>query len=147
MKTSISNALCRLIFRQFLVFKIRRLQKSEQRIAEQIRVVPIVESKFKLVKVAVEMFHTELMVRADDRTLEQRPRTFNGVCVNIATNPFLKVVVNGIVDGVRVPDFLVGLQLVGVNRGSGFDAPTTASPSQAPPLIAIQAMRQEPVRR
>src|SRR6266567_1367026 len=37
--------------------------------------------------------------------------------MNVAANPLLGVVVDGIVDGVRVADLLVGLQLVGVNRG------------------------------
>src|SRR2546426_11702589 len=57
------------------------------------------------------------MVGTDHRPLEQRPCRLDGVGMNVTPNPFLRPVIDRCVGGVRVAHLLVGLQLVGVNRG------------------------------
>jgi hypothetical protein len=54
-----------LFLRQFLVFKVLGSDKPKQRIAEQMRVVAVVESELELVKVAVKVLRANLTVRAD----------------------------------------------------------------------------------
>ena len=49
----------------------------------------VVESELKLVKVAVEMLNGNLMVRANDRTLEKAPDVLKGVSVDDATHVWL----------------------------------------------------------
>src|SRR5437899_1436340 len=58
----------RFLFSQFFVFKIRRSKKPQQRVAEQIGIVTVVESKLKLVKVTIHVLHRNLMIRANDRS-------------------------------------------------------------------------------
>jgi hypothetical protein len=62
---------------QFLVFKVVGIDEAEQCIAEQERVVPVVESELEFVKVTVKMFSGNLTIRANDGTLEKRPRIFS----------------------------------------------------------------------
>ena len=53
--------------------KRRRAEQLEQRIPKQIRVLPIIEPKRRLIEVGGQMLGGELMVRADDGPLEEGP--------------------------------------------------------------------------
>jgi len=59
----------------------------------------------------------DLVVRADDRPLEQRPHAFNTVCVNVATDPLFSPVIDTVVFGVRVRDPEISRVLVGIDLG------------------------------
>lgn len=43
------------------------------------------------------MFVRDVMKCSDNRTLQQRPYTFGGVCVDLSANPFVDRVVDGFV--------------------------------------------------
>ena len=64
---------------QILVLQRFASQQRGQRIAEQVRILPVVEPEGHFVKVSVQMFRGELMVRTDDGALEQAPDVLNGV--------------------------------------------------------------------
>jgi hypothetical protein len=51
-----------LLFRQFLVFKVLGRDETEQGVAEEVRVIPDVETELELVKVAVKVLGGNLMV-------------------------------------------------------------------------------------
>lgn len=62
------------------------------------------------------MFHTELVVRADDCPIQQTPDGFDGVGMNVATDPFLGGVVDCLMDRVLIPDAVITGVGVGVDR-------------------------------
>lgn len=66
---------CGRLFRQFLVFKVLGLNQPEQGVAEQVRVITVDEPELELIKVTFNVLLGNLMVSADDGTLEQRPRS------------------------------------------------------------------------
>jgi len=65
--------------RQFLVLQIVRCQQSHERIAEEVLILPVVESPCHLLQVGGEMFHRDFMPRAHNSALEKRERGFNRV--------------------------------------------------------------------
>src|SRR5467141_745353 len=64
------------------------------------------------------MLHADLMIRTDDRPLEQRPYAFHRVRVNVAAYPFELAVIDRLVTGVRIAASFIGRKIVGHNRGS-----------------------------
>src|SRR5256885_1217583 len=58
------------------------------------RIIAIIKPKFKFIKVTVKMFHADLMIRSDHRTLEQAPGAFNGIGVNVTPHPFIGAMVD-----------------------------------------------------
>ncbi len=81
---------------QILVGEHVRVDDQTQGIPEDVRVVAVVEAPFQFLKITVQMFRTDLMERSDDRPLEQAPHALNAVGVDIADNPFLSGVVDGL---------------------------------------------------
>ena len=79
------------------------------------RVVAVVEPPLELLEVAVDVFHANLVKRADDRPLKQAPYALDRVCVNVTDDPFLSAVVNGLVPCVVVRDAEIRLQAIGVD--------------------------------
>ena len=67
------NGLGGLIFRQFFVLKIRRTEKSQQSISEQVRIVTIIESKFEFIEIPIQMLHAQFVVRTNHRPLKEAP--------------------------------------------------------------------------
>src|SRR5260370_21563294 len=65
------------------------LDQSQQHVAEQVRVVAIVEAVLKLLQVRGQMLFADLVVRADHRAVKERPRRLDGLRVNVAAHPFL----------------------------------------------------------
>ena len=61
------------------------------------------------------MLHANFMKSPNDRPLEQRESTLDGVCVDIAPNPLVGGVVHALVFGFLVLDALVGFVVVGVD--------------------------------
>src|SRR5437868_1860412 len=62
------------------------------------------------------MFDTHLMIRPDDRPLEQAPNALDAVSVNVANNPFLLRVINPLVLRVGILDSPIRWHLVCVDR-------------------------------
>ena len=87
------------------------MQKSQQRIAKQVRVISVVESEFKLIKIAVKMLHGNLMIGTNDRTLEQTPDVLEGVSMNDAAHVFFLPVSDRCVKRVLVCNALISLLL------------------------------------
>ena len=66
------------------------------------------------------MLHADLVEGTHDGTLEQAPHAFDAVRVDIAHDPFVEVVLHGVMlDAHTVPEATVGRKLVGVD-GEGF---------------------------
>ncbi len=55
----------------------------EQRIPEQVRVMPVVEPPLQLVQVGVQMLDRQLVLGASDRPLQKAPDAFDGLGVGI----------------------------------------------------------------
>src|SRR2546425_7565318 len=77
---------------QLRVRKVLSRDQTRQSVAEQELVLAVVEPELELRQICLKVLGREPMVRADDRPFEQRPCGFDGVGMNIATNPFLGVV-------------------------------------------------------
>jgi hypothetical protein len=60
------------------------LDQRENRVAEQERVVAVVEPERELVKVGRKVLAAELVVAADDTAIKEAPHVLNGVRVNVA---------------------------------------------------------------
>lgn len=65
--------------RQVLVLQIVRLQQANERIAEEILILPVVETPRHFLQVGGKMFHRDLVPRANDPALKERERRFNRV--------------------------------------------------------------------
>lgn len=71
------------------------LLASTNRCAENIPIEPIVVSELKLSDVQRHIFCADLMERANNATLEDRPEAFNRIGVNCADNVLPSMMVNG----------------------------------------------------
>ncbi len=58
--------------REFLVFQNRRFDEFHHRIAEQVGVVPVIETPRHFIKVGLQMLRADLMPRTDDAALQER---------------------------------------------------------------------------
>ena len=76
----------------------------------------VIESKLKLVKVAIKMFHGKLMIRADNGSLKKRPDIFQRVCVGQTAHVFTMSMVNRNMDRIVVAnsDIAEGALIVSV---------------------------------
>src|ERR1700733_5296604 len=107
----------RRLLNEFLVLHLLGRHQPRQRIAEQERILALIEAPLKFLKVAIQVFCAHLMVRANDRPLEQRPYALDAVRVNITPHPFLRAVVNTVMLCVRVLDPEVSGVVVRVDFG------------------------------
>lgn len=82
---------------QCFVFQILRMDQLEHGVAEQIRILAVVEPPRHFVKVGRQMLRRDSVPRSHDSALEQRERRFYGVRVNIAANIFLRLVRHSLV--------------------------------------------------
>jgi hypothetical protein len=62
----------------------------------------VIESRLKLVKVAIKMLHGKLMVRANDRSLEKTPNILKRIGVRQTAHVLTFVVVKRNVDRIVV---------------------------------------------
>src|SRR6266487_446914 len=62
------------------------------------------------------MLNTHLMIRADDRPLQEAPNAFDAVSVNVSNNPFLSRVINPLVFCVRIFNSPISGHFIGVDR-------------------------------
>ena len=62
------------------------------------------------------MLNTHLMIRADNRPLQETPDAFDSVGVNVADNPFLGGVINPPVLGVGIFDAPISRHFIRVDR-------------------------------
>lgn len=75
---------------ELFVLQHGRFNELHQCIAEQIRIMTIVEPKFHFVEVGREVLCRHLMPRSNDPAFEQRKRRFNSVRRNITLNVNLR---------------------------------------------------------
>ena len=61
------------------------------------------------------MFNTEFMIRADNRPFEKRPNTFYGICMDIASYPFISTMVDGLMSGIMVSNPIVSRPIVSID--------------------------------
>lgn len=101
--------------REFFVLHLLRREQPKERIAKQKRIFALIKAPLEFLKVTVQMLRAHLMVRADNRALEQRPYALDAVGVNISTNPFFRAVIDAMVFGIRVFDPEVTGVIVGVD--------------------------------
>src|SRR5260370_38243673 len=62
------------------------------------------------------MFNTHLMIRADNRPLQEAPHALNAIGVNVANNPFLFRMINPFVLRVGIFDAPISRHFIGVDR-------------------------------
>jgi hypothetical protein len=65
-----------------------------ERVPEQVRIITVIKSKLKLIEITVKMFDGNLMIRANNGSLEKTPNTFQRVSVTYAAHPFFLPVPN-----------------------------------------------------
>jgi hypothetical protein len=107
---------------QFLVRQRLSFDKPQERVAKQIDVGPVIEAPCDLIEVRRQMLHRKLMVRADNRAVEEAPDALNRVRVNVAPNPLFRRVVNPLMARVFVAASTIGAVGVCVDRlGVGRD--------------------------
>lgn len=100
---------------QLVVGHRLRADQPEQRVTEQVGILPVVVAEGDLIEVRRKMAGAKMVVRADDGSLEQRPHALHRVRVNVGLDPRLGMV-DGLVPRVVVGDPPVQLPGVGVDR-------------------------------
>ena len=93
-----------------------RIDDAGQRVAENMRVVPVVVAPLQFFQVAVHMLDAHLVEGPDDGTLEEAPHAFDAVGVHVTHNPFFGRVLDGLMAGVVIADPDVRLEIIGVDR-------------------------------
>ena len=105
---------------QAAISQVASIHNPQQSIAEDVRVVAVVESPLQFFQIAVQVLDAHLVKRANNRTLEQRPHALDPVGVHVTDYPFLigmaYRLVASVVASVVVSDSEVRLQLVCVDR-------------------------------
>lgn len=104
-----------LVFNQFRVRQSLCQQQLEHRVAEHVRVLAVVEPELKFIAVSVKVLCRDLMIRADDRTLEKRPYVLYGVGMNFASNVLAGSMPYRFVFGVLICDATVSGPFVGID--------------------------------
>ena len=61
------------------------------------------------------MFSRDFMIRANDRPLQERPDTLNGIGMHITSYPFLLRVVDRFVPCIGIPDTPIGRPFIGID--------------------------------
>jgi hypothetical protein len=102
--------------REFRIWQLLGLYQFQKRVAEQERIFSIVKPMLQFIQIGVEMLHRKLVIRADHAALEKAPDALNGVCVNVAANPFFFAVVNRFVARILVADVFVANPLIRIDR-------------------------------
>src|SRR3972149_3313291 len=104
---------------QILVFQRLSLQEPSQRIPEQVDVVTVVVAPHDLLQIGVKVLDAEVVVGTYDGALQEAPYALNRVCVHVAADPLVDVVIDHFVPRVLVFKANVGLMRVRVD-GLGF---------------------------
>lgn len=115
-----------------------RSQQFLHRVSEDKRVVPIVEPKLEFVKVTVKMLHADSMIRADDRPLEQGPRSLNRIRVNVSANPLFFGVVDLLVLRILIRPVAVSGVFVRIDRRRIFGDMLQDEPAKS---LAVRLLR------
>ena len=76
----------------------------------------VIESKLKLVKVAIKMLHREFMVRTNNGSLKQAPDVLQSVGMNIAEHVLSRAMIHSFVLRVVVGNGGIDAVLIGANR-------------------------------
>ena len=102
--------------RKFRVWQLRRIDQFRECIPENVFILPIVKPMFKLIQIGVQMFDTDLMIRADNRPLQEAPNALDAVSMNIADNPFLCGMINPTMLRIGVLNSPIGWHFIGIDR-------------------------------
>jgi hypothetical protein len=111
---------------------------------KDISVIAIVVLELALCNVERQIFLTDLVVRADNRPLEDRPEALNRLCVDCTDNVLLRSVHDGLMrifTERRITSMLIGSEQANLRR-DGFPSvghPRCARPSRLPFILAIAA--------
>jgi hypothetical protein len=106
---------CRLL-NQFREGQLCRIYQLRESVPENAVIAAVIEPKFKLIQIGVQMLHAHLMIRPDNRPLQEAPDALYAVCVNVPANPFLRAVANALMARVRIGNAKVCRKLVRVDR-------------------------------
>ena len=80
------------------------VENAPQGVPEDVRVVPVVEPSLQFFEVAVQVLRADLVERADDGPLEQRPDALDAVRVHVANHSLFSRVVHRLVPGVVIDE-------------------------------------------
>jgi hypothetical protein len=86
------------------------------RLAENIGFATIVVTELKLREVEREILRADMMVRANDSALEQRPETFNAVGMNLTANVFVLGMLHGFVFITQSVQVVIATVLIGSDK-------------------------------
>ena len=89
------------------------------RVAENIGFASVVETELKLVEVQREILLADMMIRADDATLQQCPETFDVIGMYFAAHVLKRFVINGLVAKCLM-QFLIARTFVGRDQVNFF---------------------------
>jgi hypothetical protein len=95
---------CGVAVDQFLERQRLPVDQPQQRVAEEVRVVAVVELKRHFVQVGGQVLRRKLVVAADDGALEQRPDALDRVRVDDAANPLALIVRDEFMGGIGVTE-------------------------------------------
>jgi hypothetical protein len=91
------GALCGLFASQFFVFEVVRVNEFQHRIAEQVRVLSVVETPRHFVQVGLQMLRRDLMPRSNNAPLKQRKCGLDRIGVKVSVNVLLRTVIHDFV--------------------------------------------------
>src|SRR6266404_1078383 len=77
---------------EVFVFKVRRQNQFDERIAEKELILAIIEAEAHFVKVGWEMLRRDFMPRAHNASFEQRKGRFHGIRMHVAMRVFARVI-------------------------------------------------------
>ena len=100
---------------QFSISEVLGVHNTLERVYEDVRVIPVVKTPFKLFYVLVHMLDRHLVEGSDDGTLEQAPHSLNAVSVNIPSHPLLFGVVYRLMSRIAVLNAEVGFPFIRIN--------------------------------
>lgn len=89
--------------------------------------VAFVQSKRKLVNIAVKMLRAGVMIDANQPALQDGKDAFDAIGRRLAANVFARAVIDGIVDKTNIADTRVRAAFVGMQGRSGLDMPVNGA--------------------
>jgi hypothetical protein len=84
--------------------------------AENVRILPVVVTELKFIQVEREILLANVVVRPDDAPLEQRPKGFDIICVDVAANVFILGMFHAVVRESECAQVVIAGMLIGRNQ-------------------------------
>ena len=98
-----------------MVSEASSVDYSFQSVAEDMRIVAVIETPFQFLKVSVQVLGAHLVEGSDDGPLKQAPDALDAVGMNVTHNPLLRRMANGLMASVVIGNAQVRLQFVGID--------------------------------